>query len=112
MKPSLMPLYVFALVLSLTALIPQAWGAEPGCDGKAAVNYTVRKGDTLWDISGSHLKNPFSWPDIWKVNPFIKDPDLIYPGQKIKIPCLPAEAGEAGRGIEERAGAGPFVQPG
>ena len=116
MKPSFMPLTVFALVLSLTAPITQSWGAEPGCDGKGAVDYTVRKGDTLWDISGAHLKNPFNWPAIWKENSFIQDPDLIYPGQKIKIPCLPAEgqagAGEAAPGGPERPSAGPFVQPG
>jgi LysM repeat protein len=49
-------------------------------------DYTVTKGDTLWDISDSELKDPFLWPKIWKENPEIKNPDLIYPGQKIRIP--------------------------
>jgi len=32
------------------------------------------------------LKDPFLWPKVWKENPEIKNPDLIYPGQKIRIP--------------------------
>lgn len=49
-------------------------------------DYTVKKGDTLWDISNKELKDSFLWPKVWKENPEIKNPDLIYPGQKIKIP--------------------------
>jgi LysM repeat protein len=49
-------------------------------------DYTVKRGDTLWDISNKELKDSFLWPKVWKENPEIKNPDLIYPGQKIKIP--------------------------
>jgi len=48
--------------------------------------YTVKKGDTLWDISSREIVDPFLWPKVWKENPEIKNPDLIYPGQKIRIP--------------------------
>jgi LysM repeat protein len=48
--------------------------------------YKVKKGDTLWDISNKELQDPFLWPKIWKENPEISNPDLIYPGQSIKIP--------------------------
>lgn len=48
--------------------------------------YTVQKGDTLWDITHNILKEPFLWPKVWNANPDIKNPDLIYPGQSIKIP--------------------------
>lgn len=48
--------------------------------------YKIIKGDTLWDISERDLKDPFLWPEIWKENSWIVNPDLIYPNQIIKIP--------------------------
>ncbi len=48
--------------------------------------YTVSKGETLWGISSKEIVDPFLWPKIWKENPEIKNPDLIYPGQTIRIP--------------------------
>jgi LysM repeat protein len=50
--------------------------------------YTIKQGDTLWDISNAFLKDPFLWPFIWKANPSIADADLIYPGNKLVIPSL------------------------
>jgi len=49
-------------------------------------DYTVTKGDTLWNISKKELQDPFFWPKIWKENPDIANPDRIYPHQKIRIP--------------------------
>lgn len=48
--------------------------------------YTIKRGDTLWNISSKEVSDPFLWPKIWKENPEIKNPDLIYPGQTVKIP--------------------------
>ena len=59
-------------------------------------DYTVAKGDTLWDISNNELKDPFLWPKVWKENPEIKNPDLIYPGQKIRIPLYLLQGNQAG----------------
>ncbi|MBI3399113.1 MAG: LysM peptidoglycan-binding domain-containing protein [Deltaproteobacteria bacterium] len=60
--------------------------------------YTVREGDTLWDISESFLQDPFKWPNLWKKNQYIINPHLIYPGNKIRLfPYEPVEAGEKGK---------------
>jgi LysM repeat protein len=61
--------------------IPEA-GAETEDD---VIIYTIVKDDTLWDISDKYLEDPFKWPRIWKVNPYIKNPHLIFPGDVVRI---------------------------
>jgi len=47
--------------------------------------YIIREGDTLWDISGELYQDPNKWPVIWELNPQIKDPDVIMPGQQLTL---------------------------
>ena len=47
--------------------------------------YTVKKGDTLWDISNVFLESPWLWPEIWHANPQIHNPHLIFPGDVVSM---------------------------
>lgn len=50
-------------------------------------SYTVKKGDTLWDIAGVKMGNPNNWPMLFALNQNqIKNPNLIHPGQVLMVP--------------------------
>lgn len=51
----------------------------------APETYIVEKGDTLWDISSIFLEQPWLWPQLWRLNPEISNPHLIYPGDVLKL---------------------------
>jgi nucleoid-associated protein YgaU len=47
----------------------------------------VRPGDTLWELSARHLGAPVAWPRLHAANEAqVRDPDLIFPGQRLRLP--------------------------
>ena len=55
-------------------------------NANAPDTYTIKRGDTLWDISKLFLKSPWRWPELWGMNmQDIRNPHLIYPGQLLYL---------------------------
>lgn len=52
----------------------------------APEEYTVKRGDTLWGVSGMFLTSPWRWPELWGMNlEEVRNPHLIYPGQQLVL---------------------------
>ncbi len=79
----------------------------------APSEYTVRRGDTLWRISGMFLKSPWRWPELWGMNlQDIRNPHLIYPGQQLYLERVGDRAFlRARRGVDGQPGATVRVSP-
>jgi hypothetical protein len=87
---------------------PKPVKMRPEFDPKGTI-HVVQKGDTLWDISDYYLGTPWIWPSLWRDNPKIENPHLIFPGDKIwvsasemrKVSDEEAAALMAGRGADD-----------
>ena len=79
-KPLLKPI---SALLILLVCISSAYAVQlkPG----HPVEYVVKEGDTLWDLSQKYLSDAWLWPEIWQINEQIENPHLIYPGDVIGL---------------------------
>ncbi len=63
--------------------------------------HLVRRGDTLWDLSGHYYGNPWQWPRIWSQNPQVENPHWIYPGDQLRL-----QPGDGTGSLYDRLGSG------
>jgi LysM repeat protein len=77
------------VAFSSAAIAASAWAqaAKPlELAPDAPDRYTVTAGDTLWGISAKFIKDPYRWPELWRMNATdVKNPHLIYPGQVLVL---------------------------
>jgi len=71
----------FLNIFLLGQSFAQTLSIQPG----SPTSYVVTEGDTLWDIAAVFLQEPWRWPEIWQVNPALENPDLIYPGDVLRL---------------------------
>jgi len=76
----------FILIFMLSFYFPLSLSAQEKKEGEEI--YTIKSGDTLWDISAKFLKDPFLWPKLWQRNSYITNPHWIYPGRPIRLAPL------------------------
>lgn len=70
-------------IFGIISFLPKETRAK---DTEVQETYVIQPGDTLWGIAGKFYGHPEKWKKIHQANPGTKDPDLIYPGEKLVIP--------------------------
>jgi nucleoid-associated protein YgaU len=96
--------------------------AGPHCSFRpnAPDQHVVVKRDTLWDISGTFLEQPWCWPEVWGMNrEEIRNPHWIYPGQIIyfdrvhgRLSLTRPGSGDAGAGLPPVTRLSPQIRTG
>lgn len=95
-RPSVVVL-LLVLVFAASPLLAQAppadlhregdhWTAwNPPVPPEGAQVHVIQPSDTLWDLAGTFLGDPYLWPQLWEANQYILDAHWIYPGDPLVV---------------------------
>ena len=92
----------------------KAVAAGSGTDRGLITVYTVKRGDSLWWIAKYKdvYDDAFLWPIIYNANKDqIKNPNLIHPGQKLKIPRSGIDKDEITKARKQAGAKKPYTPP-
>jgi len=79
---------ILTLILLTASLLPATTASGQNSETvehEAGFYYTVKEGDTLWDLSQRFSDSPWLWPDLWQKNGQIANPHRIFTGERIRI---------------------------
>lgn len=86
---------LFVCLITLTLLL----GVASAPLAAQEDTYVVQKGDNLWNLAGSHLDSPLLWEQIYRDNPFLREPGRRF--QKDGIVYVMVRPGEKLVGLEK-----------
>lgn len=81
--------FLCIVIISCFSLTSSAYGQtgeiKEELESETGFYYTIKKGDTLWDLSQHFNNSPWLWPELWEENDQIPNPHWIYPGERIRL---------------------------
>lgn len=75
----------------------------------SGTTYSVKEGDTLWNIAEKKYNSGYNWVDIQKANK-LTNPDVLFAGTKLTLPNVEPKIATVGKVNKENQPAGSSIQ--